>query len=151
MDSAILAYECFIAPLGSDEKDRFLREARQLGALFGIPASLFPDNWPAFQSWMAQQLDSDALTVTPTARRIFSNLLAGTWFTRLLSPFNYAMAAMLLPERLAARFGLQRGFWVRVLFRAMVWGTRLLVRLVPRRLRGVPAARRRERYYRQRR
>ena len=150
LDSAILAYELFVAALGSEEKDRFLREARQLGALFGIPGSLYPDDWPAFQAWMAQQLDSDGLRVTPTARRICRNLLAGTRFARLLSPFNKAMAAMLLPERIASQFELQRSGWVRGLFHTMVWGTRVLVRLTPRGLRGVPAARRGEQRYRQR-
>jgi len=33
---------------------------------------------------------------------------------------------------------------VRMTFHAIVWITRVLVRLLPRRLRGVPAARRRE-------
>jgi uncharacterized protein (DUF2236 family) len=148
LDSAVIAYELFVAPLTRVEKDQYLREARQLGALFDIPASRYPDNWPAFQTWMAQQLDSDALSVTPTARGICRNLLAATWFTRLLSPFNQAIAAMLLSDRIAGQFGLQRSFWIRGLFHAMVWSTRLLVRLTPYRLRGVPAARRGERRYR---
>ncbi len=151
LDSAVIAYEHFVAPLDSDEKDEFLRAAKPLGALFGIPGSLYPDNWSAFEAWMAQKLNSGTLTVTPTAQRIFRSLLAGTGFTRLLSPFNYAMAAMLLPQRLAGMYGMRRSAGVRGLFLAMVWGTRLLVRLTPWGLRGVPAARRGERRYRQRR
>ena len=149
LDSAVVAYEQFVAPLGNDEKDQFLREAKLLGALFGIPGTLYPDNWKAFQAWMEHELQSDKLVVTPTARQIYRNLLAGTWFTVLISPFNYAMAAMLLPERLVGMFGLKRGFWVRGLFYTMLHGTRLFVRLTPRSLRGVPAARGRERLYRQ--
>ena len=67
-------------------------------------------------------------------------LLTGTWFTRLLAAFNYSMAAMLLPERLADSFGMQRNALVRITFYAIVWITRVLVLLLPRRLRGVPAA-----------
>jgi uncharacterized protein (DUF2236 family) len=148
LDSAVIAYEQFIVPLSSDEKDRFLREAKRLGALFGIPGYLYPENWSAFQTWMAQMLDSDILMVTPTARRIYRNLLGGTWITLLLSPFNYAMAAMLLPERMAGMFGLKRSLWARSLFYTVLWSSRLLVRLIPRSLRCVPAARRRERRYR---
>ena len=85
---------------------------------------------------MAQQLENGTLTVTPTARRIFRNLLAGTWFARLLSPFSYAMAAMLLPQRLVGMYGMKRRLWVRALFFSMVWGTRLLVHLTPRGLRA---------------
>jgi uncharacterized protein (DUF2236 family) len=151
MDSAVMAYEKFITPLSSEEKDQFLREARQFWALFAIPGHLIPADWAAFQEWMAHRLDSGLLTVTPTARRILDNLLGGTWFTLLLAPFNYAMAAMLLPERLAGRFGLKRSLWVRALYYAMLWSSRLLVRLIPRSLRCVPAARRRERRERRRR
>ena len=149
MDSAVIAYEQFIEPLSSDERDQFLREAKLIWALFGIPGSLHPDNWRAFEAYMAHMLDSHELVVTPTARRIYENLLTGTWFTRLLSPFNHAIAAMLLPWRLVEDFGLKRNFRVRALYHAMVGSTRFLVRLTPRRLRGVPAARRREHRYRQ--
>jgi uncharacterized protein (DUF2236 family) len=151
LDSAVIAYEYFVTPLDSDEKDQFLREARPLAALFGISTSLYPENWLVFEAWMVKMLDSGTLTVTPTARRIFRNLLAGTWFTRLLSPFNYAMAAMLLPQCLVGMYGIKRNLWARGLFLSMVWATRLLLRLTPRGLRGIPAARRGERRYRQRR
>ena len=149
LDSAVIAYEQFIEPLSSDEKDQFLREAKLIWALFGIPASLYPENWSAFETYMAHMLDEHTLIVTPAARRIYWNLLTGTWLARLLSPFNYAIAAMLLPQWMAGEFGLKRSLWVRSLFYAMVVSTRLLVRLIPRRLRCVPAARRRERLYRQ--
>ena len=149
LDSAVIAYEQFIEPLSSDEKDQFVREAKLIWALFGIPDSLYPDNWAAFEAYMAHMLDKHTLIVTPTARRIYWNLLTGTWLARLLSPFNYAIAAMLLPQWMANEFGLKRNLWVRSLFHAMVGSMRLLVRLIPRWLRGVPAARRREHLYRQ--
>jgi uncharacterized protein (DUF2236 family) len=148
MDSAVIAYEQFIEPLRSEEKDQFLRDAELIWALFGIPSASYPGNWAAFQTYMANVLDKQVLIVTPTARRIYRNLLTGTWSTRLLSPFNYAIAAMLLPQRLVEDFGLKRNFSVRTLFHVMVLSTRLLVRLIPRSMRAVPAARRRERLYR---
>jgi hypothetical protein len=52
---------------------------------------------------------------------------------------------MLLPEALAGSFGMRRTAPARLTFRVLVWLTRMLVRVLPRRLRGVPAARRRER------
>jgi uncharacterized protein (DUF2236 family) len=82
--------------------------------------------------------------VTDTARAICQGLLTGTWLTRLLAPINLALAAMLLPERFLAGYGLKRRLWIRLTFRGIVVITRVLVRLVPERLRGVPAARRRE-------
>lgn len=145
LDSAVIGYELFVAKLSAQEKDRFLKEAQRMGVLFGIPASLYPEGWSAFQTWMTQQLHGDTLSVTPTAREICHNLLAGTWFTRLLSPFNYAMAAMLLPDPIASSFGLKRSLWARGVYYAMLYSMRLLVHITPYAWRGVPAARRRER------
>lgn len=145
LDSAVIGYELFVAKLSPQQKDRFLREAQTMGVMFGIPRTLYPANWSSFQAWFAHQLQSDALIVTPTARAICDNLFAGTWFTRLLSPFNYAMAAMQLPEPLATDFGLKRSLWARGLYYNMQLTTRLLMRITPYAWRGVPAARRRER------
>jgi len=144
LDSSVVAYELFIEPLSPAEKEQFYRHARRFGQLFGIPVQRYPDSWTDFQSWWQQMLGSDTLTVTDTARGIYRGLLTGTWFTRVLAPFNYALAAMLLPDRLVESFGMRRSAPVRMTFHAIVWITRVLVRLVPRRLRGVPAARRRE-------
>ena len=145
LDSAVMAYELFVARLTDEDRDRYLEQAKTMGALFGISADRYPPNWTDFQTWFAAQLQSDTLTITPTAREICRHLLAGSWFVRLLSPFNYAMATMSLPETFANEFGLQRRLWVRGLYYSMRFTTRLLVRLTPYAWRGVPAARRRER------
>ena len=89
-------------------------------------------------------LYSDTLMVTDTARDIYRGLLIGTWFTRLPAPFNYSMTALLLPERLVDSFGMRRNVLAGMTFCIIVWITSGLVKLLPRRLRGVPAARRRE-------
>ena len=144
LDSAIVAYELFHEPLSATEKEQHYQQAKRFGQLFGIPEQRYPGSWPEFQDWWQQMLRSDTVTVTDTARGIYRALLSGTWFTRLLAPLNYSMAAMLLPDQLAEGFGMRRTAPARVTFHAMVWITRVLVRLLPRRLRGVPAARRRE-------
>jgi uncharacterized protein (DUF2236 family) len=144
LDSAVVAYELFVEPLSPAEKEQHYQQARRFGQLFGVPQQRYPDSWAEFQAWWQQMLASDTLTVTDTARGIYRGLLTGTWFTRVLAPFNYALAAMLLPDRLVESFGIRRSAPVRMTFHVIVSITRLLVRLLPRRLRGVPAARRRE-------
>lgn len=144
LDSAVMAYELFVGPLSAEDKEQHYQQARRFGQFFGIPEQCYPDNWQDFQAWWQQMLASDTLSVTDTARDIYQGLLTGTWFTRLLSPFSYSLAAMLLPERFVKSYGMQRNAWVRFTFHTTVWITRVLVRLVPRRLRGVPAARYRE-------
>ena len=145
LDSAVLGYELFVEPLSDDEKEQHYQQAKRFGQLFGIEEQRYPQSWPDFQNWWQQMLHSDTLTVTDTARDIHHGLLTGNWFTRLLAPFNYSVAASLLPERLAREFGLRRNLLTRMGFYPVLWMTRLLVKLVPRRLRGVPPARRGER------
>jgi uncharacterized protein (DUF2236 family) len=144
LDSAVIAYELMVAPLTDEQKEQHYQQAKGFGQFFGIEKERYPDTWHDFQHWWQQMLSSDTLTVTDTARDINHGLLTGTWLTRLLAPFNYSMAAMLLPERLCDSYGLRRGYWARFIFTLVMWSTRLLVKLVPRGLRGVPAARRRE-------
>ncbi|MEN8800542.1 MAG: oxygenase MpaB family protein [Thiogranum sp.] len=144
LDSSVMAYELFIEPLSAEEKEQFYQQAKRFGQLFGIPEKRYPDSWADFQNWWQEMLYSDTLTVTDTARDIYRSLLTGTWFTRLLAPFNYSMAALLLPERLVDSFGMRRNVLARMTFYIIVWITRGLVKLLPRHWRGVPAARRRE-------
>ncbi len=145
LDSAVVAYELFVEPLTAAEKEQHYQQAKRFGQLFGIAQQRYPESWPEFRTWWQQMLCSDTLTVTDTARGIYRGLLTGTWFTRALAPFNYSLAVVLLPERLADSFGMRRTAPARLAFRVLVGLTRVVVRLLPRRLRGVPAARRRER------
>jgi uncharacterized protein (DUF2236 family) len=144
LDSSVVAYELFVEPLSAEEKEQLYQQSKRFGQLFGIPEQRYPESWVDFRNWWDGMLRSDTLTVTDTARSIYRGLLTGTWFTRVLAPFNYAMAAMLLPERLAASFDMRRSLPVCFTFRAIVATARVVVRLLPRRLRGVSAARRAE-------
>ncbi len=144
LDSAVVAYDLFNAPLTAVEKERFYGQAKRFGQLFGIAEQRYPEGWEDFQHWWRQTLTGDTLIVTDTARRVYRGLLSGTWSTRVLAPFNYSMAAMLLPEPIADQFGMRTGSPARMTFHAVVGITRTLVRALPQRLRGVPAARRRE-------
>jgi uncharacterized protein (DUF2236 family) len=144
LDSSVVAYELFVGPLSTVDKEQLYQQSKRFGELFGIPQQRYPQSWADFQAWWQQMLRSDSLTVTDTARDIYRGLLTGTWFTRVLAPLNYSMAVMLLPGRLAEQFGMRRTAPARATFSVIVGTTRALVRLLPRRRRGVPAARRRE-------
>jgi len=145
VDSSVVAYELFVGALTDAEKEQLYRESKTFGALFGVPENCYPATWAAFRQWMDERCASPGLTVTATARDICASLLKSTWLTRLLAPFNYVTAAMLLPDALADAYGLRRTLPVRAGFRLLVAVVRLLVASVPRRWRAVPAARRRER------
>jgi uncharacterized protein (DUF2236 family) len=145
LDSSIMAFELFVRALRVEEKEQYYEDAKLFGQMFGVPPELYPVSWSAFQTWWAEMLDSDTLTVTDTARRVHAGLVNGSWPARILAPLNCSMAVMLLPERIAREFGLRRGLAARMTFSAMVGLTRGLTWPVPTRLRGVPAARHAER------
>lgn len=148
VDSSVVAYELFVEPLSAGDKEQFYQESKRFGELFGIARDCYPPGWSDFRDWMRDMLSGPDVSVTETARDIRRSLLGGTVLTRLLAPANYVMAAMLLPQSLADAYGLRRNAPVRIGFRLTVVMVRLVVRVIPRRLRGVPAARRRERQLR---
>ncbi|HKJ08194.1 MAG TPA: oxygenase MpaB family protein [Gammaproteobacteria bacterium] len=145
LDSSVVAYEAFVEPLSGAQKEELYQDSKLFGQLFGVPRELYPQTWRDFAHWMDEAYSAERLTVTATARDICDSLLRGTWFTRVLAPANYVAAAMLLPDALADAYGFRRGVPVRLSYRVLVAVVRGLTRVVPRRLRGVPAARRMER------
>lgn len=148
LDSSVQAYELCIRPLSDSEKEQYYQESKSFGALFGVPHSLYPDTWVDFQKWMQSSVQSGRIFVTPTARDILKGLLSATVFTRLFAPINYSMAAMSLPTELVDQFGLKRTLWTTFIFQTLTGSAKTLMRLIPRRYRGVPAARRSERQLR---
>lgn len=145
LDSSILAYERCIEPLSEADKERFYQEGKRFGQLFGVPLQLYPATWADFITWMANTIASDKIVVTATAKDILHGLLFGTWFTRIIAPINYAIAAMTLPHKLRLQFGLKQPLWVRATYKATLIFTSLFMRSIPRRIRAVPAARHAER------
>jgi uncharacterized protein (DUF2236 family) len=145
LDSSVQAYELCIRSLSDTEKEQYYQESKLFGQLFGIPHSLYPDTWVDFKEWMENSVQSGRIFITPTAREILQGLLSATLFTRLLAPVNYSVAAMSLPAELAEQFGLKRTKWTKIIFYTLIIGAKTLMRVLPQRYRGVPAARRSER------
>ena len=111
VESAVLAYECALGPLGHSECEQYYAETKTLAALFGLPAAALPDNWEAFAAYnrAMHAADNDVLGVSSAARAMAHNLLrgAGTW---LRVPFWYrALTVEWLPERFRREFGLEFG------------------------------------------
>ena len=106
IESAVLAYDCALAPLTAAEREQYYAETRILAGLFSIPASAVPEDWNAFVAYNRQMLESSALGVNDSARAMAHNLLAGTnsW---IKPPFWYrALTTEWLPERFRREFGL---------------------------------------------
>lgn len=109
-DTSIRCFESVVRPLALDEKRVYYEETRRFAWLFGIPDDVLPPDWEAFERYVEAMLASDVLTVTEPAARmarfLFAPLVPGTG--ALMRRYD-EITAWLLPERLAADFGLACG------------------------------------------
>ena len=144
VESMPLVYELLVAPLSSDERDRYCREAAPLAVALGARADEVPGSWPALVAYLDRMHASGEIVVGEAARELADDVLAPR-FRALVAPVanaNRVVTTALLPECTRQQYGLswtqkdRRAYerWVRVL--------RFAHRGTPRPLRWWPEARR---------
>jgi len=141
IDGVVMATELVRGALPAAIIAAYYRDTWQFARLFGIPDARLPPDWPAFQRYIASMLASPILTVTPPARDMARFLFGrgpGQTQSRL-GAFAELMAAGMLPARLRADFGLRFGAREQIAYAAAMSVMRPAVRLLPRRLRYLPA------------
>jgi uncharacterized protein (DUF2236 family) len=69
-ESSVLVYERYITGLRPDERERYWREFKVLGRLFGLDGPDMPETWPALRDYVRETLRGDDLCVTPQAREL---------------------------------------------------------------------------------
>jgi uncharacterized protein (DUF2236 family) len=109
VESAVLAYECALAPLQPEELAAYYGESKILARMFGLPESAMPPDWPSFLAYCREMEQSDELGVTETAATMGRGLLAGagSW---VRPPQRYRdLTASWLPVRFRKAFGLDPG------------------------------------------
>ena len=140
-DTSLVCFESVVRPLGVDEKRAYYEETKRFAYLFGIPDTVLPPTWEDFDRYVHAMLASDVLSVAEPAARmatfLFQPLVPGTGAVMR----RYAeITAWLLPERLAAGFGLERdGEAGRLRFEAKLRQLRRVWPHLPRRARYLPA------------
>lgn len=143
VDSSLLAYERFVAPLPGHEQERYYAEMRRAGPVWGISPEVFPADLVALRAWMAELVERGEVMPGREARAVASVVLRAParWIPQdAMRPVS-AIAVWLLPPPLREGFGLP---WSerqerRVQRAAAV--SRWLVPRLPRALRDVPEAR----------
>jgi uncharacterized protein (DUF2236 family) len=142
VDSMMLAYETFVAPLTSAERDRFCVEAAETGHALGIPVSSMPMRADDLAAYMQKMYDSGEIAVGRDAR-----LLADGLFSPPLGPatrlfrITRTVTAGLLPAPLREAYGLPWSARRLRAFRCLVAVVRRARRMLPARLREWPIAR----------
>ncbi len=137
VETAVMAHDLLLPPLGESELERYWSEARRFAGLFGIPPDSLPTDWKSFLAYTAAMMESDVLTVSSPARDIARQIFEGTT-TRIRPPVWYqAVTGLMLPPRLRTAFDLPPGAAEqRSAARALDW-LRKTYPLLPDRLRHV--------------
>ncbi len=87
VDSALVAYEAFVAPLTPAEREGYYQGSLFAGPLLGIPREWFPPNFTEFREYVAGVLEREA--------RVDARAVALGW--RVLRPTDRLPAAAFAP------------------------------------------------------
>jgi uncharacterized protein (DUF2236 family) len=141
--SALRAYRAFVGPLTDADRDRYYQETKQIGALLGIPAQIYPADVGGFDAYLEQMIDAGDVAVGDDARRMADVILRPGFpgVPRMAFAPLTAITAGLLPARLREGYGLKWGRAQRAAFAACQVGLPRLVAIAPEPIRLLPPAR----------
>jgi uncharacterized protein (DUF2236 family) len=107
LDSFLLTYERFVAPLTPAERDRYCREASAGASLLGIPPGRSPQSAAQLAAYMKRMLEGGDIAVTAAAREIAREVLAppAPWPARPLLALARLPAIGLLPPAVRSAYG----------------------------------------------
>jgi uncharacterized protein (DUF2236 family) len=144
LESIPLTYELLVGPLTLAERDRYCSEAAIMEPLLGIPAGWLPRDSAQLDTYMRDMLASGSIVVTDTSRALARTVLYPPQWYLAWPPFRAMQLITIgsLPPSIRQAYGFD---WRARHVRAFARWTMLLrtsLRLLPRRAREWPAARR---------
>jgi len=145
IDTALVAYDQFVAPMSEAERVGYYEDSKKLARLFAVEAPLIPSSLSEFEAYMGEMLSSGAIVVGPTAKSLAHDVLyARPWIFKPLGPLFRFATAGLLPEKLRNGYGLSWSQRREKTFSTLAFMMRAAIPWIPARLRVVPNARRAE-------
>ncbi|HEU5462672.1 MAG TPA: oxygenase MpaB family protein [Candidatus Binatia bacterium] len=145
IDSALAAYDLFVAPLTKIERQNYYIDSQKLASLFRIDETMIPETLESFQQYLSTTLQSGEVLPSTTAKRLARSILyPRPWMLRPAGPLFRLLTAGLLPESLRRNYELQWDAGREARYRRAAKAIRILRPLIPRPLRLVPNARRAE-------
>jgi uncharacterized protein (DUF2236 family) len=146
VDSAMIAYDLFVAQLKALERAEYYDDSKRVAALFGIHEANIPSSVEAFDNYMTAVLTDGGIVPGPTARSLAADVLYPTpWILRPAGPLFRLITAGLLPASLRDGYGLEWNDRKQKKLRWLARGIRALVPVTPAFVRIVPNARASER------
>ncbi|MGE5216201.1 MAG: oxygenase MpaB family protein [Chloroflexota bacterium] len=108
IDSAMIAYARFVAPMAPEEKAAYYDDTKKLASLFGIGEEILPPTIGSFDAYMHRMITGGAIAVGATARRLARDILyARPWIFKVAGPLFRFVTTGLLPETLREGYGLR--------------------------------------------
>jgi uncharacterized protein (DUF2236 family) len=150
VDSTLVAYDRWLAPLSRDDQARFYAETVPLGRAFGVPTDRLPADLDAFEGYLADQLGpAGPIRPNDTARELATTILQpplpGALGRLPVPAAAYAWtlwpAVGLLPPDVRDGFGLAWGPRERLVSAWLVAGWRAWRPWLPAGFRQMPQAR----------
>ena len=137
--TALQVTDRFLRPTSAEERDAYYRDMRQLAHLFGVTDAVLPEDYRGLERYVAEQLRG-TLDAGPTARLIARRILAPDppIIPGPLRPLPAILAAGILPARLREGYGLPWRRRERMMFAVLRRTSRLVVPLLPGRVRYWP-------------
>jgi uncharacterized protein (DUF2236 family) len=130
VESALIAHDCVLPPLSTEEREVYYAESRKMAALFGIPAHALPRDWSEFAQYNRSMVESGSLGVSSLSRELAHGVLHGSGSWVPVPEWYRALTAAWLPEPLRVEFALEYGAKERdAAARAVVWLPRIYPRL----------------------
>ena len=148
VDSGIVVYRRYVRDMSRDEEAAYWQDYKTVGRLFGLRQRDMPRTLDDLDAYRRRMLEGDELHVTEWARRRARKIVLEPpipWTARpLVEAVNFTTIA-LLPDRIRREYGfspLPPAFLRKALVRGgSEYAKRLVIPLLPSRLRLVPAAR----------
>ncbi|MHA7283030.1 oxygenase MpaB family protein [Arthrobacter sp. TMS2-4] len=137
--TALQVTDRFLRPTTADERDAYYRDMTRLSHFFGVTDAVLPADYRALERYVVEQVRG-TLDAGPTARLIARQILAPEppLIAAPLRPLPAILAAGILPAQLREGYGLPWRRRERLVFAVVQWGTRLVVPLLPERVRYWP-------------
>jgi len=140
MHTVVMSQELALGLIRADVKERYYQDTKSFALLFGIPLEELPETWVDFDRYVADMLASDTLTVSTPALEM-SKFLTQPPRPSLAPVMHWLklVTAYMLPERLRDQFELPLSRRDRLVVQSSLRAFRPVYRMVPRRLRYLPA------------
>jgi uncharacterized protein (DUF2236 family) len=109
IDSAAIAYQSVLSPLGDAELAAYYTESKILAGLFGISPEALPSDWPSFRTYLSEMYASQGLGVDERSRLMAQRIMTGAGSMIPIPLWYRALTTQWLPPRFREEFALPFG------------------------------------------